>query len=106
MTTNAHPKGRTLVFNILRYNPQVATNQGLPQLNSLGQFDGAGQFQNLSGTSTVGSGFDVPTELPFSPAGKVIAPGDTCFFQVWYRDQDMGGGSSANFSDMVEATFP
>lgn len=50
--------------------------------------------------------FDTPTELPFSPAGQVIAPGDTYFFQVWCRDQDMGGGSSANFPDMVDATFP
>lgn len=89
-----------------RYNPQVATNQGLPQLNSLGQFDGAGVFQNLVGTSVAGSGFDVPSELPFSPAGQTIASGDTYFFQVWYRDQDGGGGPSANFSDTIEATFP
>ena len=89
-----------------RYNPQVAANQGLPQLNSLGQFDAAGVFQNLVGTSVAGSGFDVPSELPFSPAGQTIASGDTYFFQVWYRDQDGGGGPSANFSDTIEATFP
>ena len=34
--------------------------------NSLGQFDTGGIFQNLSGTSTLGSGFDVPLELPLA----------------------------------------
>ena len=35
-------------------------------LNSLGLFDGAGGFQNVSGTSTTGVGFDVPAR--FAPA--------------------------------------
>ena len=92
-----------------RYNTQIATNQGLPQLSSIGQFDALGNLQNLSGTSLTGSGFDVPTELPFSPAGQTIMPGDTLFFQCWYRDQVAplpNPGSSANFSNMVEVTFP
>jgi hypothetical protein len=88
-----------------RYNPQVATNQALPQLNSLGQFDGAGVLQNMSGTSGAGSGFDVPTELPFSPAGQIIAPGDVYFFQVWYRDEVNMPGDSANFSNMIEVIY-
>ena len=74
-----------------RYNPNAATNQGNPSLNSLGQFDGAGILQNIVGTSTTGSGFDVPVALPFSPAGMMIGPGDTYFFQCWYRDKDAGG---------------
>ena len=91
-----------------RYNPQVAGNQGLPQLNSIGQFDVAGNLVNLAGTSTSGMGYDIPLELPFSPAGQVIAPGDTWFFQCWYRDQIAplpNPGSSANFSNLLEATF-
>ncbi len=91
-----------------RYNPQVSTNQGLPQLNSLGQFDGSGVLQNLFGnaTSSGGAGFDVPTELPFSPAGQVIGSGDVYYFQAWFRDQIAMPGDSANFSNMIEVTFP
>ena len=88
-----------------RYNLQVATNQGLPQLNSLGQFDGAGVLQNISGTSVSGSGFDVPLELPFSPAVMPIMPGDTWSFQLWYRDQIAMPGDSANFSNVLTAQF-
>tara|TARA_R110002073_G_scaffold17992_1_gene66846 strand:+ start:7032 stop:8900 length:1869 start_codon:yes stop_codon:yes gene_type:complete len=89
-----------------RYNPNAATNQGNPSLNSLGQFDGAGILQNIVGTSTTGSGFDVPVALPFSPAGMMIGPGDTYFFQCWYRDKDAGGAASANFSNVIGVTFP
>tara|TARA_R110002126_G_scaffold47327_1_gene132560 strand:+ start:481 stop:1479 length:999 start_codon:yes stop_codon:yes gene_type:complete len=91
-----------------RYNSKVAANQGLPQLNSAGLFDAAGVLQNVAGTSTVGSGFDVPLELPFSPAGQTISPGDTWAFQCWFRDR-VGTppvpGSSANFSDSLRITF-
>tara|TARA_R110002074_G_scaffold339693_1_gene510181 strand:+ start:855 stop:1505 length:651 start_codon:yes stop_codon:yes gene_type:complete len=91
-----------------RYNSKVAANQGLPQLNSAGLFDAAGVLQNVAGTSTVGSGFDVPLDLPFSPAGQTISPGDTWAFQCWFRDR-VGDppvpGSSANFSDSIRITF-
>tara|TARA_R110002072_G_scaffold69483_8_gene168453 strand:- start:1090 stop:3252 length:2163 start_codon:yes stop_codon:yes gene_type:complete len=91
-----------------RYNPQIATNQGLPQLNSLGQFDGAGEFQNISGSapSTGGRGFDVPFDLPFSPAGQSIQSGETWYFQVWYRDVIVTPGDSANFSNLIGVVFP
>jgi len=91
-----------------RYNPQIAANQGLPQLNSVGQFDAAGVLQNMAGTSTSGSGFDVPSELPFSPVGQMITPGDAWAFQCWYRDQaniQPPFGSSANFSDSIRVPF-
>tara|TARA_R110002126_G_scaffold6119_7_gene32221 strand:+ start:3080 stop:5338 length:2259 start_codon:yes stop_codon:yes gene_type:complete len=91
-----------------RYNPNVATNMNAPQLNSLGVFDGSGVFTNLVGTSASGRGFDVPSELPLTPPGQVIAPGDTWHFQCWYRDQVAplpNPGSSANFSDAIEVTF-
>ena len=91
-----------------RYNPSAAANQGLPVLNSLAQFDASGVMQSITGnaTSTGGSGFDVPIELPYSPVGQVIAPGDTWFFQVWYRDLLVTPGDSANFSNTIEVTFP
>ena len=93
-----------------RYNSQVASNQGLPQLNSIGQFDEFGVLQSLVGNapSTGGSGFDVPTELPFSPVGMVIAPGESWSFQLWYRDQLPplpNPGSTANWSNVVTAQF-
>lgn len=102
-----------LVFNgifclsqpIGRYNLQVAQNQGMPTLNSLGQFDASGVMQNLSGTSSVGTGFDVPLVLPYAPGGQLIQPGDTWYFQFWYRDVDGAGNPTANYSDAVGATF-
>ena len=91
-----------------RYNTNAAQNQGLPSLESIGQFDDNFVFQNLSGTSTSGSGFDVPVQLPFSPPGLWIGTGDTYYFQLWFRDQS---GSPlmpgfANFSNVVEVEFP
>jgi hypothetical protein len=91
-----------------RYNPLVATNQGDPTLNSIGQFDAAGVLQSLFGNaaSTGGSGFDVPANLPFSPAGQMIMPGDMWSFQCWYRDQIAVPGDTANFSNAIDAVFP
>ncbi len=85
-----------------RYNPNIANNQGFPQLNSIGQFDPSGVFLSLFGNapSTGGSGYDVPVQLPFSPVGQVITPGDTWAFQCWFRD-----GASANFSDSIKVNF-
>ena len=90
--------------NLGRYNAVVAGDQGLPQLNSTGLFNPMGTFQNLAGTSTTGLGFDVPTEVPWTPGGELIDPGETWYFQLWYRDLD-AGASSSNFSDMLIATF-
>ena len=77
-----------------RYN---ATAGGA--LNSLGQFSSAGVLVNLVGTSTTGTGFDVPASLPNPPGGTII-PGATWNFQLWYRD-----GASSNFSSGIEAGF-
>jgi hypothetical protein len=77
-----------------RYSPAAGGS-----LSSIGQFDGAGVLQNLAGTSSVGTGFDVPAVLP-SPPGGVIAGGDTWYFQLWYRD-----GAASNFSDGIAVTF-
>ena len=94
-----------LEFPVARYNGNVAANQGLPELDSIGQFDAAGIFQNLAGTATSsgGSGFDVPAQLPFLPSGQFIVPGDTWYFQVWFRDLPTG---SANWSNVAQVHFP
>ena len=77
---------------------RYSTSAG-PGLNSIGRFDAAGVLQNLFGTSTSGTGFDVPAVLP-SPPGGVIATGATWHFQLWYRD-----GANSNFSNGISVTF-
>ena len=72
-------------------------------LTAIGSFDGSGLFQNLVGTSTVGSGFDVPSTLPF-PGSPMIMAGETYHFQLWYRDTPAGAGRS-NFSNGLSVTF-
>ncbi len=91
-----------------RYNGNIANNQGVPAMDSLGQFDATGLFQSITGnaTSTGGSGFDLPLELPFTPMGQTISPGETWYFQLWYRDQIVMPGDSANFSNLLQVTFP
>jgi hypothetical protein len=77
-----------------RYSPVAGGS-----LNSIGAFDVGGVFQNLGGSSSVGSGFDVPFTLP-SPPGGMISTGATWNFQLWYRD-----GVASNFSDGASVTF-
>lgn len=67
--------------------------------NSVGQFDATGTLQNLVGTSSVGSGFDVPTSLP-TRNDPLIAAGSTWHFQLWHRD-----GQSSNLSNGLSVTF-
>lgn len=81
---------------VARYSPA----SGIPQFNSIGQFNAAGVLQNLVGTSTVMTGFDVPTGLP-GPIGGTITSGSTFHFQLWFRD-----GQASNFSDAASVTFP
>ncbi len=71
--------------------------------NSVGQFDANGVFQNQAGTSTVGSGFDVPSTIPgLLPIN--ITSGQTWHFQLWHRDTPYAAGSS-NFSNGLSVTF-
>ncbi|MDF1839580.1 MAG: SUMF1/EgtB/PvdO family nonheme iron enzyme [Planctomycetota bacterium] len=71
--------------------------------NSLGRFDAAGVMQNLGGTSSLGSGFDVPSTIP-DTIPILITAGDTWYFQYWHRDTPAGLGSS-NFSTGLAVTF-
>ena len=75
-------------------------NVGGGALDSIGVFDGAGVLQNLVGTSTVGTGFDVPNTIPFA-SSPMISAGDTWHFQLWHREN----GGDSNFSNGVSATF-
>jgi hypothetical protein len=66
-------------------------------LNSIGWFDPAGSFQNLVGTSSTGTGFDIPNWLPFGSIVPVQA-GHVYYYQLWYRDMN-SGVSVSNFSN-------
>ncbi|MEZ6005124.1 MAG: hypothetical protein R3F33_13150 [Planctomycetota bacterium] len=79
-------------------------NLGGGPLNSTGQFDAAGVLQNQSGTSGIGSGFDVPSTLPFG-GNSAILSGDTWCFQLWFRDA-AAGGNACNLSNGLAVTFP
>jgi hypothetical protein len=83
-----------------RYSAGTANGAGNPNFNSVGQFDAAGVLQNMSGTSTTGSGYDVSSVLPNPPGGGVIMAGATWYFQTWFRD-----GNRSNFSSAVCVTF-
>ncbi len=78
---------------IARYNVSGGS------LNSTGFFDASGVLTNLSGTSTIGTGFDVPTLIP--NGGQMIFASESWSFQLWHRDL-MG---QSNFSNGVTATF-
>jgi hypothetical protein len=73
--------------------------------NSIGIFDASGILQNLAGTSSTGTGFDVPSTIPITPVSSiVIVAGSTFHFQVWHRDTPAGSGQS-NLSNGLSVTF-
>ncbi len=71
--------------------------------NSIGAFDASGVMQNLVGTSSVGSGYDVPSTVPI-PGSPTISAGSTWHFQLWHRDTPAGAGAS-NFSNGLSVMF-
>ncbi len=78
-------------------------NVGGTNMNSIGGFNATGTMVNTSGTSTTGTGFDVPSTIP-APAPITIMAGDTWHFQSWYRDTPAGVGTS-NFTNGLSVTF-
>ncbi len=71
--------------------------------NSTGVFDNAGVLQNMAGTSILGTGFDVPDQIPSLIPSNILL-GDTWHFQVWYRDTAVQSNHS-NFSNGLSVTF-
>ncbi|MEZ6004688.1 MAG: hypothetical protein R3F33_10940 [Planctomycetota bacterium] len=67
---------------------------------SVGRFNVFGVLINQVGTSSTGTGFDVPVSLPFA-GNPSIAAGDTWYFQLWHREN----GGQANFSNGLAVTF-
>ncbi|MCB9907988.1 MAG: hypothetical protein H6830_09745 [Planctomycetes bacterium] len=69
-------------------------------LNSVGLFDASGVLQNAVGTSTVGSGYDVPLTVPVTGSPQIMT-GQTWHFQLWHRE----AAGASNFSNGVSVTF-
>jgi formylglycine-generating enzyme required for sulfatase activity len=78
-------------------------NLGGGPSNSVGQFDNSGVLQNLVGTSSTGSGFDLPSSIPGNTPIMILS-GDTWHFQLWHRDSGVQAGES-NFSNGLSVTF-
>ncbi|MEZ5975572.1 MAG: hypothetical protein R3E96_12245 [Planctomycetota bacterium] len=68
--------------------------------NSIGQFNAAGVLANLAGTSTTGTGFDVPVTVPISGDPAIVA-GATWHFQVVHREP----GGAWNYSNGLTVHF-
>ena len=70
---------------------------------SIGRYIGPGQAQQAGTAGTVSLGIDL-TQVP-QPLGFVsAAPGETWYFQAWYRDSGPDGATS-NFTDGLELMF-
>ncbi len=70
--------------------------------DSIGIFDAAGVFNNLPGTatSTGGTGYDVPTNIPIT-GSPLITAGSIWNFQLWHREN----GGASNFSNGLAVIF-
>ncbi|QDV09889.1 hypothetical protein Poly30_54500 [Planctomycetes bacterium Poly30] len=94
--------GHFLVSNVAGFVANPGGSQGnLCLQGAVGRFNRSGEIMN---SGSVGSftlfGVD-PMALP-SPTGPVsVQPGETWYFQCWFRDI----GPSSNFSNAVEMTF-
>lgn len=70
---------------------------------AIGRFVGPGQVMNAGALGTFTLPIDL-SDLP-TPTGPVSAsPGDTWYFQAWYRDL-VNGAATSNFTDALEVTL-
>ena len=85
--------------------PNPGGSQGnLCVVNAIGRFVGPGQVQNSGATGMFSLAVDL-TMIP-QPTGAVSAmAGDSWNFQAWFRDTDMTGASTSNFTDGIEIEF-
>lgn len=73
-------------------------------VGSIGRFVGPGQIQDSGATGTFSLAVDL-TAIP-QPTGTVSAmAGDSWNFQAWYRDMDMAGAATSNFTDGLQIDF-
>ena len=109
MTLHCHrmPTGSTAYFLASR-QAGLQTNPGgsdgnLCLAGSIGRFVGPGQVLNSGTEGRVSLGLDLaghPTPTGFVP----VLPGETWFYQCWYRDST-GGQATSNFSNGWSITY-
>ncbi|MCP3920473.1 MAG: lamin tail domain-containing protein [bacterium] len=73
---------------------------------TLGRYGHAAQTQNagLEGVISLSIDLSMIPQAAGQPPIAVTMPGDTWYFQAWYRDNP-GGGPANNFTDGVSVTF-
>lgn len=69
---------------------------------TLGRLNGPGQIQSSGSEGRFRLDLDLAS-LPLGPAGTPALPGETWFFQVWYRDNTPS--PTSNFTNAVEVRF-
>lgn len=89
-----------LCFDLTMGNQFGRYNVSGGPLNSVGQFDASGVLQNFVGTSSVGTGYDVPSTVPITGSPTIMA-GSTWHFQLWHRED----GGDSNFSNALTVNF-
>jgi probable HAF family extracellular repeat protein len=96
-------------FGLLLTSRTPGFSSGIPNnagnvclAGNIGRFVGPGQVMNSGTAGTFTLGVDL-NALP-TPIGVVaVIPGETWYFQAWYRDADPT--SSSNFTDAVSISF-
>ncbi|MEM6568798.1 MAG: hypothetical protein AAF957_10330 [Planctomycetota bacterium] len=109
MTLHCHrmPTGATAYFLASR-QPGLTTNPGgsdgnLCLAGPIGRFVGPGQVLNSGAEGRVSLDLDLAAHP--TPTGFVqVLPGETWFYQCWYRDST-GGQATSNFSNGWGITF-
>lgn len=69
----------------------------------IGRFTAPGQIQSSQGSGYLSIEVDL-TALPTPRGSVVVQPGETWFFQTWYRD-NLAGMPTSNFTAGLEIAF-
>ena len=71
---------------------------------AIGRYVGPGQIMGSGVAGMIALDIDL-TQIP-QPNGPVaVAAGETWNWSTWYRDLDMSGNATSNFSNGLEVTF-
>ncbi|MDF1839404.1 MAG: hypothetical protein P1V35_16170, partial [Planctomycetota bacterium] len=70
---------------------------------SIGRLNRFGEVGNSSSTGSFTEGIDLGS-IPQGLGSTAVVPGETWYFQAWFRDSDAGAGRS-NFTDRVAIDF-
>ena len=86
------------------FTPNVPNSQGVLCLQgSVGRFVGPGQIQSSGSTGAMLLTINLNAHP--TPTGLIsIQPGESWYFQLWYRD-GVNGQTTSNFTDAVGVTF-